>query len=98
MSCRAKQQGKGGAGGEVLIAFHDEGQGIPESELSRLFKIFSRTSTSSTDGERSTGLGLSIARNIVEGHGGRIWVESEFGKGSTFFFSLPISGKYPSPE
>lgn len=74
----------------VVIAVKDEGRGIPEAELGRLFKPFGRTSVQSTTGERSTGLGLVIARKIVEGHQGKIWVESQVGEGSTFYFSLPL--------
>jgi signal transduction histidine kinase len=74
----------------VIISVKDEGRGIPEAELGRLFKPFGRTSVQSTTGERSTGLGLVIVRKIVEGHQGKIWVESEVGKGSTFYFSLPL--------
>ena len=70
-------------------AVRDQGQGIPEAELSKLFKPFGKTSVQSTAGEQSTGLGLAIVRNIVEGHGGRIWAESEVGRGSTFSFMLP---------
>lgn len=76
----------------VTVAVHDQGQGIPAADLSKLFKPFSRASVRSTAGEPSTGLGLAICRKIVEGHGGRIWVESEAGQGSTFFFTLPING------
>ncbi|MBC8115676.1 MAG: HAMP domain-containing histidine kinase, partial [Candidatus Saccharimonas sp.] len=75
----------------VTVAVQDEGQGIPAASLSRLFKPFSTTSVRSTGGEQSTGLGLAIVRRIVEGHGGRIWVESEVGKGSTFSFTLPVT-------
>lgn len=75
----------------VTVAVQDEGQGIPASELSKLFKPFSTLSVRSTGGEHSTGLGLAIARRIVEGHGGRIWVDSEVGKGSTFSFTLPVT-------
>jgi two-component system, OmpR family, sensor kinase len=73
----------------VTVAVQDEGQGIPEADRSKLFKPFSKTSVRSTADEQSTGLGLAIVRRIVEGHGGRIWVESEVGKGSTFYFTLP---------
>jgi signal transduction histidine kinase len=75
---------------EVVVSVMDEGLGIPSEELNRLFKWFGRTSVKGTEGERSTGLGLAIARRIVAGHEGRIWVDSEVGHGSTFFFSLPI--------
>jgi len=79
------------ADGVVTLAVRDQGQGIPEADLPKLFKPFSKTSVRSTAGEQSTGLGLSIVRNIVEGHGGRIWVESEVGRGSTFSFTLPMA-------
>ncbi|HEV2705815.1 MAG TPA: HAMP domain-containing sensor histidine kinase [Pyrinomonadaceae bacterium] len=74
---------------EVVVAVSDEGQGIPEGEIDRLFIPFESLSVKSTGGEQSTGLGLAIARRIIEGHGGRIWVQSEVGVGSTFSFSLP---------
>jgi two-component system, OmpR family, sensor kinase len=75
----------------VTVAVEDQGQGIPASDLSKLFKPFGKGSVRGTAGEQSTGLGLAIVRNIVEGHGGRIWLESEVGKGSTFFFTLPLA-------
>lgn len=75
--------------GEVTVKVRDQGQGIPEAELSHLFQPFSKTSVKSTGGEKSTGLGLAITRRIVEGHGGRIGVESRVGEGSSFSFSLP---------
>jgi PAS domain S-box-containing protein len=77
--------------GAVVVTVRDAGPGIPAEELGRLFKPFSRTSVRPAAGEKSTGLGLAIARKIVEGHGGRIWAESEVGRGSTFRFSLPVS-------
>lgn len=73
----------------IILSVEDEGQGIPEKEQDNLFKPFSKTSVKATDGEMSTGLGLAITRRIVEAHGGEIWVESEVGKGSTFYFKLP---------
>jgi len=75
----------------VVVSVRDHGQGIPAEELDKLFKPFGKTTVRSTAGEKSTGLGLAICRKIVEGHGGRIWAESEVGKGSTFSFSLPAA-------
>ncbi len=69
----------------------DQGQGIRSEELSKLFGAFQRTSTKPTAGEHSTGLGLSICKKIVELHGGSIGVESEVGRGSRFFFILPLT-------
>lgn len=77
-------------GGGLRVSVKDSGVGIKESELQKLFKKFSKTSARPTGGESSTGLGLSIAKRIVELHGGSIWAESEYGKGSTFHFSLPL--------
>lgn len=74
---------------EVVISVQDEGQGIPESEQGKLFQPFQRISVKSTGGEDSTGLGLAIVKKVVLGHKGRVWVESEIGKGSTFFIALP---------
>jgi len=74
---------------EVIVSVKDQGQGIPSNDIHRVFLPFARTSVSSTNGEKSTGLGLTIAKRIVEAHGGNIWLSSELGKGTTFFFSLP---------
>ncbi len=74
---------------EVTVAVRDQGPGIPEDEQDKLFRPFSKISVKSTDGEKSTGLGLSIVRNIIQGHGGKVWVESKVGEGSTFCFSIP---------
>jgi signal transduction histidine kinase len=75
---------------QALISVKDEGQGIPDDEVDNLFKWFGKTSVRGTEGEISSGLGLAIAHKIVLGHHGAIWVESEEGKGSTFYVSLPI--------
>jgi two-component system, sensor histidine kinase len=75
--------------GSMLISVRDQGPGIPETEREKLFQPFGRTSVRGTASERSTGLGLAIARKIVEGHGGRIWMESQVGVGSVFLFTLP---------
>ena len=74
----------------IVLSVKDEGQGIPEEQTELLFEPFVRTSVMSTDQEKSTGLGLAIVHRIVEGHGGKIWVKSQIGKGSTFFISLPL--------
>lgn len=81
----------GEGGGEVTVSVTDRGPGIPENERGKLFQPFQKTSVKSTGGESSTGLGLLIARRIIEGHGGRIWVDSEVGRGSTFAFALPLA-------
>jgi len=78
---------------EAIISVKDQGQGIEKDELQLLFKPFQRTSVKSTGGEKSTGLGLFIVRRIIEAHNGSIRVESEVGKGSTFFVALPDSIK-----
>lgn len=86
------------AGSEVLAAVKDQGQGIPADEVSRLFQPFATTSVKATAGEMSTGLGLLIARKVVEEHRGRIWVESWPGEGSTFHFALPLVLANHSPS
>ena len=74
----------------------DQGQGIPEEDLPKLFKAFGRANVKATAGEQSTGLGLAIARKIVEGHGGKMTVESQVGKGSSFCFHLPLLQPTPN--
>jgi signal transduction histidine kinase len=76
-------------GDKILFSVEDQGQGIKEGELGKLFKDFQRTSTRPTEGESSNGLGLSICKRLVEIHGGEIGVESVHGEGSRFFFTLP---------
>ncbi|HXH82244.1 MAG TPA: ATP-binding protein [Candidatus Tectomicrobia bacterium] len=68
----------------------DTGIGIPKDELENIFAEFRQVDTTTTREFGGTGLGLSITRKFVEMHGGRIWVESEPGKGSTFFFTIPV--------
>ncbi|MFQ6044004.1 MAG: ATP-binding protein [Candidatus Poribacteria bacterium] len=75
----------------ALISVRDEGKGISQEELNKLFKPYTKASVKGTKGEKGTGLGLAIVKKVVEGHRGKIWVESEFGKGSTFYVSLPIN-------
>ncbi|MFA6599560.1 MAG: GAF domain-containing sensor histidine kinase [Candidatus Omnitrophota bacterium] len=78
-------------GEEVWLSVADQGQGIPASEIPKMFSFFGKTSVRPTAGESSTGLGLAIASRMVEAHGGKIWVQSEQGKGSIFTFSLPAT-------
>jgi two-component system, OmpR family, phosphate regulon sensor histidine kinase PhoR len=73
--------------GGVRCAVRDTGAGIPAESLSRIFERFYRVDSSRTGS--GTGLGLSISRHIVEAHGGKIWAESEEGRGSTFYFYIP---------
>ncbi|MBU0492222.1 MAG: cell wall metabolism sensor histidine kinase WalK [Chloroflexi bacterium] len=76
--------------GEVVIAVRDTGVGIPAEDLARIFERFYKADRARAGG--GTGLGLAIAKHIVQGHDGRIWVESREGQGSTFRFALPIAG------
>lgn len=77
--------------GEVVTLVEDTGQGLTPEDLAVMFKRFGKLSARPTAGEPSTGLGLAIVKKIVELHGGRIWVASERGRGSTFSFSLPVA-------
>jgi PAS domain S-box-containing protein len=74
--------------GRILVSVTDTGPGIPLEHLPKIFDRFWRVPGSR---KRGTGLGLSIAKGIVEAHGGTIWAESELGKGSSFFFTLPLT-------
>ncbi len=79
-------------GADVELAIQDSGIGIPAKDLPRVFERFYKVDRARTraQGElRGTGLGLAISKHIVEAHGGKIWVESAEGKGSTFYFTLP---------
>lgn len=74
----------------VRFEVRDEGQGLTEEDSRRVFGKFQKLSAQPTAGEPSTGLGLSIVKQLVEMHGGKVWVKSEYGKGSTFVIELPI--------
>jgi len=90
-----------GTDDEVTVFVRDFGKGINQRDISRLFQRFAQLDTSTTRRAGGTGLGLVISKGIVEQHGGRIWVESGIGKGSTFYFSIPrqrAGGTDPQPE
>ncbi|MEF2229739.1 MAG: hybrid sensor histidine kinase/response regulator [Pseudodesulfovibrio sp.] len=79
------------ADGQAVVSVVDQGQGVPPGEVGLLFQSYRKTSVRPTAGETSTGLGLVITKKIVEAHGGTIRVESEFGHGATFRFTLPLT-------
>ncbi len=81
------------SGGAFLVAVRDTGPGIREEDRQRIFEEFQQSDSSPTKRKGGTGLGLAIAKRIVEMHGGRIWVESTVGQGSTFFFSVPVQAE-----
>jgi PAS domain S-box-containing protein len=80
-----------GGGNEVVVWVKDTGIGIPSEEIGRIFEKYRQLSSARNASQKGTGLGLVICKKIVEAHGGRIWAESENGKGATFFFSLPLN-------
>ena len=86
----------GDAGASVLIRVKDTGMGIPKDELPHIFEEFYRARNAKATERTGTGLGLSIAKEVAEKHNGRIWVESEEGKGSAFYFSLPKAAPAPA--
>jgi two-component system phosphate regulon sensor histidine kinase PhoR len=75
---------------EVVFTVADTGIGIPQADQSRIFERFYRVDAARSREAGGTGLGLAIAKHLIEAQGGRIWVESEIGKGSRFYFSVPI--------
>ncbi len=79
--------------GEILTSVQDNGIGINEADLPKLFRIDVQHTTEGTDEEKGTGLGLLLCKELIELNNGRIWVESEVGKGSKFYFTLPIQPK-----
>ena len=84
------------AGGRVEIEVADSGMGIPASGQMAIFDKFYQVRQSKDLATPGTGLGLPIAKSLVELHGGRIWVESEVGRGSRFVFTLPYGDRAPS--
>jgi signal transduction histidine kinase len=87
--CKAK-------GKEIVVGVRDQGVGIAPEEQVRIFERFHQVEMPGGGKPSGAGLGLTICKRIVEAHGGRIWVESELGKGSTFYFSLPPVAKKSS--
>jgi signal transduction histidine kinase len=77
--------------GAYTLSVRDTGPGIDPADQSKIFEEFRQADSSSTKSKSGTGLGLSIAKRIVAMHGGRIWVESSLGRGSTFFIKVPVN-------
>jgi len=84
----ARKEGK-----NLVIEVHDQGYGISLEDQAKLFQPFQRIRQAETDGIKGVGLGLLVCRSLVEAHGGRIWLESEPGQGTTIFFTLPIEAR-----
>ena len=76
---------------QIIFQVTDQGRGIPEDKLETIFGRFQQVDASNSRNQGGTGLGLAICRSIIQQHGGRIWVESNLGSGSTFYFTLPIT-------
>ena len=85
-------------GGNVLFSVTDYGIGISKDDIEKLFKPFSQIDPSFRREHGGTGLGLAIAKGLIQAHNGKIGVESELGKGSTFFFSIPIKQEITEKE
>ena len=82
---------------EITVWVRDPGMGVPRGDLARIFERFYKVDRARVRGRGGTGLGLSIARHVVDSHGGRIWVDSEEGQGSTFSFTIPLAPKPSAP-
>jgi signal transduction histidine kinase len=78
-------------GGDIVVSVADTGTGIPPEDRERVFEAFAQAGDTLSDAPRGTGLGLAICREIVDHHGGRLWLDSEVGVGSTFSFSVPVA-------
>jgi hypothetical protein len=76
---------------KIIVSVQDQGRGIPPEMIDSIFEKYQQVTASDAKVKGGSGLGLSICREIVALHGGKIWVESQVGRGSEFCFSLPIS-------
>jgi PAS domain S-box-containing protein len=74
----------------IQVAISDQGIGIPEDQLAKMFQRFHRVDNRDTRTVGGTGIGLFLTKSLVESHGGRIWLDSVYGKGTTFYFTLPV--------
>jgi signal transduction histidine kinase/CheY-like chemotaxis protein len=88
VTCRAKQ-----TKGEITVSVIDTGMGISDEDQSKVFEKFKQVGDTLTNKPKGTGLGLTISKEIIEVHGGKIWLKSKEGKGSTFSFTLPVKAK-----
>ncbi len=88
ISCKVELKNK-----EILVSVEDTGIGIPASDIDKIFDKFKQVGDIMRDKPKGTGLGLPISKQIIEAHGGKIWVESEVGKGSIFYFTIPLKNK-----
>jgi PAS domain S-box-containing protein len=88
VKCKAQLNGD-----DILVSVEDTGIGIPEEEKDRIFEKFKQVGDLIRGKPKGTGLGLPISKQIVEAHGGEIWVESQLGKGSIFYFTIPLKRK-----
>lgn len=102
LSNAARYTDKGGitvsgecTGDEIVVSVRDTGLGIAQDDLAMIFEPFCQGVTDRPRDRGGSGLGLSVSKQFVELHGGRIWVESELGRGSTFFFTLPLTSPQP---
>lgn len=93
VKCKARFNGN-----EIIVSVEDTGIGIPDEEKERIFEKFKQVGDLIRGKPKGTGLGLPISKQIVEAHGGKIWVESEVGKGSTFYFTIPLKKKEEGSE
>lgn len=92
ITCKAQKIDNG-----IMVSITDTGIGIAKTDQEKVFKKFKQVGDTLTDKPRGTGLGLPICKQIIAYHGGRIWVESELGKGSNFSFTIPIHSRSKNP-